>query len=384
MFKMKPKVVLALTGIAVAVFLVVVKNYPIHAKDASTSPGKPAVSVETITVSENSLFDTVEVVGTLSPKVQTDVKAEYGGVVREIHASEWVRVKKGNRLLSLDTREPAAMLNKAKAAADMEKANLLQASVASQRADREYKRMLQLKESGLATSQSVDEAGTEKDAALARKASVQARLMASEQDLAQAKLRYSKTVILSPIDGIIAERKVNVGDLATDRPLFKIVDNSILDLTVTVPSRFMHFMEPGLVLRFTTDAFPGKVFTGHLKYINPVINESDRSIKVIAEVSNSSETLKGGLYVQGFIVIGERKGVLSIPRNALINWDVPNKKAEILVVQSGLASKKAVGVGTTQKDLVEITSGLGSGDQVILRGGFNIKEGDKVRKNGGN
>jgi RND family efflux transporter MFP subunit len=190
-------------------------------------------------------------------------------------------------------------------------------------------------------------------------------------------------VITSTIDGIVAERKINKGDMATDRPLFKIVDNRILDLTVTVPSKFMSYMKPGLELRFTTDAFPQKTFSGKLKYINPVVNEGDRSMKIIAEVQNTSEALKGGLFVKGQIITGHRKQVVQIPRNALINWNVESSRAEVLLVSNDVAKKKNVGVGSVQADKVEITSGVVPGDQVILRGGFNIKEGDKVRKNGG-
>lgn len=382
MSRKKPLAIAALTGITILGFMLF-KHHSTQAGNESSSAGRPEVAVETMTAGFADMADTVDVVGTLSPKIQTDVKAEYGGVVREVHVSEWVRVKKGTPLVTLDTREPQAMLNKAKAAVDMEQANLLQAKVAVSRAEREYNRMVQLKESGLATSQSVDEAGTEKDAAMARKASVVARLTTAQQDLAQAKLRFSKNVITSPINGIVAERKINKGDMATDKPIFKIVDNRILDLTVTVPSKFMSFIKPGLELRFTTDAFPGKTFSGKLKYINPVVSEGDRSMKIIAEVQNPSEALKGGLFIKGQIVTGHRQHVVQIPRNSLINWNVENKRAEILVVNNGLAKKKNVGVGIIQGDKVEITSGIVPGDQVILRGGFNIKEGDKVRKNGG-
>ncbi len=378
----KPFVIIVMTCITIVGFMLF-KHRATEAGNEPSKSAKPPVAVETMTIEFSAMADTVDVVGTLSPKIQTDVKAEYGGVVRDVHVSEWVRVKKGDPLLSLDTREPQAMLNKAKAAVDMEKANLLQANVAVSRAEREYNRVLQLKESGLATSQSVDEAGTEKDAALARKASVVARLTTAQQDLAQAKLRYSKNVITSPIDGVVAERKINQGDLATDRPLFKIVDNRTLDLTVTVPSRFMRFLKPGLELRFTTDAFPGKTFSGKLKYINPVVSEGDRSVKVIAEVRNDSETLKGGLFVKGQIVTGHRDQVIQVPRNALVNWNVEKKQAEILLADNGVARKKNVNVGLVQADNVEIPSGLKPGDEIILRGGFNIKEGDKVRKNGG-
>ena len=369
--------VIVLSGMAL--FASLIKNGQTLAEDKAVSTDRPPVAVETMVVTLTDIFETVDVVGTLSPKFQTDVKAEYNGVVKEVYVAEWVPVKKGDKLVSLDTREAESMVNKAKSAVEMEKANLLQTKVAVQRAEREYSRILNLKESGLATQQSVDEAGTEKEAALARQSSVQAMLSAAEYELEQAKVRFSKTVIYSPIDGIIAERHISVGDLATDKPLFRVVDNRILDLTVTVPSKFIRFLKPDLELRFTTDAFPGETFTGKLMYINPVINEADRSVKVVAEVPNKPEVLKGGLFVQGQIIISQRKGVVTVPRNALLNWDVNTQKAELLLVDGDVAKRRMVSVGAASGEMLEIESGISVGEQVICRGGFNIKEGDKVR-----
>jgi multidrug efflux pump subunit AcrA (membrane-fusion protein) len=113
-------------------------------------------------------------------------------------------------------------------------------------------------------------------------------------------------------------------------------------------------------------------------FINPVVNEADRSIKVVAEVENREDQLKGGLFVQGRIVTGKRTGVLKIPRPALLSWDVAGKKGEVFVVNQDVAKRRSVQTGTILGDQVEITSGLAAGDRVITRGGFNVKEGDKV------
>jgi len=134
----------------------------------------------------------------------------------------------------------------------------------------------------------------------------------------------------------------------------------------------------GQPLHFSTDAFPGKNFVGKVMFINPVVNEADRSIKVVAEVENREDQLKGGLFVQGRILTGKRTGVLKIPRAALLSWDVAGKKAEVFGVEQNVAQRREVRTGVTFGDQVEVTSGLAAGDRVISRGGFNVKEGDKV------
>ena len=121
-------------------------------------------------------------------------------------------------------------------------------------------------------------------------------------------------------------------------------------------------------------------------FINPVVNESDRSLKVTAEVENVSEQLKGGLYVKGKIITGRRTGVLRVPRTALLSWDVAVKKGDLFVVKGETASRRTVQTGSVTGDFLEVTSGLAPDEPVVVRGGFNLKDGDRVnvtRVNGG-
>ncbi len=113
-------------------------------------------------------------------------------------------------------------------------------------------------------------------------------------------------------------------------------------------------------------------------FINPLVSEADRSVRVVAEVDNAGGTLKGGLFVKGRIKTGQRTGVLKVPRMALLSWDVQGKRGELFVVREGIAQRKTVHTDRVAEDMVEIGSGLMAGDQVITRGGFNVKDGDKV------
>jgi RND family efflux transporter MFP subunit len=344
--------------------------------------GRPPVAVEAIKAATADVTEGIEVVGSLSPKFGADVKSEYAGIVTEVYVNEWVRVKKGAPLAKIDTREMEILFQKAKAAVEMSKANLLQAEVAGTRANREYDRLLKLKEVGLVTQQNLDDGLTEQEAAAARIAAAKAQLKAAEEDLQHTQTRLSKTTIHSPIDGVVSFRGVNVGDMVgemgSQKVMFKIIDTRILDLTVTVPSVEMSMVRVGLPVTFSTDAISGRNFTGKVMFINPVVNEADRSVRVIAEVENVSEQLKGGLYVKGRIITGKRTGILRIPRVALLSWDVAGKKGDLFVVKGDIANRRTVQTGNAMGDFVEVTSGLATGDPVVVRGGFNLKDGDRV------
>jgi RND family efflux transporter MFP subunit len=350
------------------------------------SEGKPPVAVDITPAQTRDLVEGVEVTGSLAPKIESRVKSEYAGIVTDVYVTEWVRVKRGQPLAKLDTREAEALQQKGQAAVEAARANVLQAEVGGKRADREGERARNLKQSGLITQQNLDDALTEQAAAQARISAAQAQLLAAEKELHQIQTRLAKAFLRAPIDGVVALRDINLGDLVGEagstRILFRIVDNRLLDLTVTVPSIEMAKVQVGQPLTFTTDALPGQNFSGRIKFINASVNETDRSIKVIAEIRNEPEVLKSGLFVKGRIVTGRRTKVLEIPRSALLDWDVKSRQGDIWVVVQGQAQRRKVQTGSLDRDWVEVASGLAAGDQVITRGGFNVQNGDRVKSNG--
>ncbi len=335
---------------------------------ASPDGSRPPVAVETAKASPSELEETVDVVGTLTARSEADVKTEYSGTVVEVFVTQWVHVKAGTALARLDSSEIDAAVQAARATA-------LQAEVASQRAARELERTVKLKEAGLATQQGLDEAKSVEEAARAGAAAAKAQL-------AMAQTRLAKAVVRAPIDGVVALRNVNVGDyvenMGNPPPMFRVVDNRVLELTANVPSARMSALRVGQPFAFTSDALPGRTFSGKVSFINPAADEASRTVKVKAEVPNTDQALKTGLFVKGRIVTGTRTGVLVVPRSALVSWDTLTGKGSVFVVDGGVARRVDVETGAAPGDRVEVVKGLGAGQEVVTRGGFNLREGDKV------
>lgn len=325
-----------------------------------------AVAVQAATLAE--ITDAVDVVGALEPKFAAEVKSEVSGVVRAVYVTQWVPVRKGTPLARLDTSETEAGL-------DALKALDAQARVSEARARREYDRALQLKQYGLITQQGLDEARSAVEAAEAAAAAARAQVRTGEA-------RLAKAFIDAPMDGIVAERNVSVGDrvenMGGNESMFRIVDNRLLNLTVNVPTPKLPGVRIGQTLEFRTDAVPGRTFSGKVMFINPAVDAASRSAKVIAEVPNADGTLKGGLFVNGRILLGTRKGVLQVPREAILNWDLVRRSATVFVVREGRADERRVETGIVSGATVEIVSGLSAGEDVVVRGGFALKRGDRV------
>jgi len=351
-------------------------------RERSAQAVKPPVAVETAMAAPMDLVEAVEVTGSLEPKFWADVKTQIPGLVKKVHVTEWVRVRKGTPLAVIDIAEVEALVKRGEAAVESAKAGQIQAQVALNRSEREQARVQKLKESGLATQQALDDARTETEAARARLDASRAQIRVAEEDLRQARARQAKGVVTSPMDGVVGMRDVNVGDLASDaaagKPIFRIVDNRLLNLTVTVPSVDSARVKVGQVLEFSVDSFPGKTFSGRVMFINPELSAADRSLKVIAEVNNPGEVLKGGLFAKGRIVTGTRSSVLQVPRAAVAGIDVASGTGTLFVVTGGTVHKRSVRVGAATGELLEITGGLTPGEEYVTRGGFNLRDGDRV------
>lgn len=343
---------------------------------------KPPVAVEAATAALAELTDGIEVTGSLEPKFSVDIKTQIPGLVKQVFVTEWVRVRKGQPLVRIDLAESEALARRAEAGVAAAKAGLAQEQVVANRAERELARLIKLKESGLATQQALDDARSELEAAKARVEAARGQIGVSEEDVRQVRARLAKGLVVSPMDGVVALRDVNVGDLASDaaaaKPIFRIVDNRLLNLTVTVSSVDSARIRVGQPLEFTVDSMPGTTFAGKVMFVNPELSSADRSLKVIAEVRNLPELLKGGLFAKGRIVTGKRNAVLQVPRSAIGGLDLAAGKGTLFVLENGLARRRDIRTATVSGEMVEVAAGLKPGEQYVVRGGFNLKDGDRV------
>ncbi|HOI94166.1 MAG TPA: efflux RND transporter periplasmic adaptor subunit [Syntrophobacter fumaroxidans] len=377
---MKKPVLIILGAVVLLVFAVLIvatkKGRQVQTNHAHV------VAVELVNPARNTLKRVVEVFGSLSPKTATEVKSEQPGRILKVQVKEWDRVNPDDVLLELDPTDFKLVVNKDEAGLKMARAQLLQAKVDLDRARRELNRAQKLKDGGLVTGQELDERRTAMESAAARVALAEAQVGQSESQLAESRHNLAKTIVRAPIRGTVYQRKVDIGDwVDKGTPLFSIVDNRVLDFTANVPAVDLARVREGQLLTFLVDGLPNRVFEGKIKRINPMVNNSDRSGRVQAEVENGDEVLKGGVYARGQVLVAEYSGVLTLPKACLIGWDMDKETARIFLVDdTATARSRSVTTGLVSDDLVEVRSGVNVSDRVVVRGGFNLREGDKVRE----
>lgn len=347
---------------------------------AVQAPVAPPVAVDTLQPVPTDMSRYVEVYGALSPRNAAEVKSEIPGRIRNVRVREWDNVGEKELLLELDPVDAKLNLSKHEAGLKMARAQLLQAKVDLSRTRREWNRASKLKEGGLVTGQELDERKTSLESAEARVALSQAQIAQAESQVAEARSYLDKTMVCAPLQGTIHQRKVDEGDWVDKGGLlFSIVDNRVFDLTANVAAVDLYQIREGQVINFTVDGLPDRSFQGRIKRINPMVAASDRTGRIQAEVENRDGVLKGGAFARGRIVIEQRQQVPSLPKTAFSSRDINGNSGRLFVVHTdGTARVRDVATGFEDRDMVEIRSGLEQGEKVVIRGGFNLRDGDRV------
>jgi RND family efflux transporter MFP subunit len=193
------------------------------------------------------------------------------------------------------------------------------------------------------------------------------------------------TGVRAPIDGVVTERNVNVGlnvDGATK--LFTVVDLSTVWIVADVYERDLSHVRVGSEATITTSAHPDATQRGRVSYIDPQVNAATRTAKVRIEVGNPSGDLRLGMYADVAVSTPESTPKVMIPRASV--QQVGNRSVVYLADprQPGRFVERAVTLGVSSSELVEVVSGLEPGDVVVVAGSFFLRaERDRLGERSG-
>ena len=268
----------------------------------------------------------------------------------------------------------AAEAQKASAMADSEKAK---AEMMNEKTNLErYKRLL---DAGFSTMQQYDAASTSYASA---KASYNAALAKERQ--AQSELKRSKSskddyIIKAPLNGtVLNDYSISAGAMISpSSPILDIADLSRLKATLKIPESKIFTVKKGMPVTIRFDALPNEEFKGYVTATDQYVEPSTRTSNVEIELDNKAAggKLRPGMFGQASITEREAKNVIAIPESSLHSSE---SGFYVLVAESGKAKQRVISVGIRQDSLVEITKGLKTGDKVIIFGGKNLNNGDKI------
>jgi len=191
----------------------------------------------------------------------------------------------------------------------------------------------------------------------------------TELELARQALRDSS--LTSPLDGIVRERHVTVGQyVAAGSPVVTVVRMHPLRLRAAVPEREAHSVRVGQPVRLTVEGST-TVHEARVARVSPAIDETTRTLMVEAEVPNPRSVLRPGSFANAEIVTAARRMAISVPLSAVLD---DGGKSVVFVADGNQYKKTEVELGLKSEDRVEIISGLKAGDHVVVKGNYLLMQ----------
>jgi len=336
-------------------------------------------------VEKGDLAKSVVATGKVEPITKVEVKSKASGIVKKLMVDAGDKVKKGQLLAQLDKLEIQAQVEQSKASLQAAEANLKSSQADWERAKvdaegpevpmtkRGYERAQGMAKEGVVSQSALDDAEKEYRMAvnkqnvakaqitvlLAKIAQSQAQIAESRANLDQLEEQLSYTDIVSPIDGVILSRDVELGDAVSSVYVKGKVDESDIGRVYL-----------GQPARIKVESFKDKTFNGVVTKISPMGVEKDNvtTFEVRASINNPGGELKAEMTANAEIILEEHKAVLQIPEGAILydkdkkaSVEIPNPKAK-----DG-KDKLAVNIGISNGAKTEVLSGLKEGQEVVLQ-----------------
>jgi len=317
------------------VLLFVLSSCSTHeAVETVNAPGQVLVSAASVVRLEARKLEAgIAFTGELVPNETVEVVARFDGDLEAMLVREGQSVRRGQKLAAYKAREVRGTWTAATAELQAAQASL----AAAENAVRRAKRLL---DAGAAAPADLETAESQYKAAEASVQSAQAQLNIAEENAATLD-------VPSPIDGIVSKIHVHSGArTAVGDFLLQIVDTQTLELSATVASENLRYVQPGTPIEFHIDAFPGEVFTGQVDRLNPTAEPGTRQVRVYTRLPNPGGRLVGGLFASGRVIHAIKDQATTAPLASLrlegtdqVVYRIRAGHAERVIVQTGLVDE---------------------------------------------
>lgn len=278
----------------------------------------------TAPVERGEIRTAISATGALSATTTVDVGTQVSGTLQSVDVDYNDVVKKDQIIAHIEPSTFQARVNQASATLASARASVDVAQATSRNAEADYRRKSDLALRQLVSRTDADQARAARDQARAQIVSAKAQVQQQTAALESARLDLEKTVIRSPVDGVVLQRAVEPGQTVAaslQTPvLFKIAgDLRQMEIVLTIDESDIGQVRVGQPVRFTVDAFPDRNFPGRVSQVRLAATNTANVITypVVVQLENSDLTLLPGMTANAEIEINRRSDVLSVPNAAL-------------------------------------------------------------------
>ncbi len=285
---------------------------------------EPPVIYKAEKIEKRTIVGKVTASGTLAANITVQVGTQVSGRIKDLYVDFNSPVKKGQLIAKIDPLLFEAAVEQADANYLQAKASLNSAKATADNADRQYEREKALNASNLASTQDLETAQTAAEVARAQVGVADANLAQAKAQLNQAKVNLSYTSIISPIDGTVISRAVDVGQTVAaslSAPVIYTIAEDLRKMKVdtNVAESDVGGLQDNMEVFFSVDAYPGQKFKGKIAQIRNAAQTVQNVVTydAVIEVDNSDLRLRPGMTANTTIVYSQRNDVLAVPNAAL-------------------------------------------------------------------
>ena len=350
----------------------------------------PRIAVKTAAAHEGTIVKTIEFTGVLVPNHTVNIFAKLSGIATAVNEDVGDRVRAGQLLVQIDTKELNAQLVVAEASVQGVKDQAVQAKdgmesaqLNLEMAQRSYDRTKTLLDTKVVTQSQLDDAQTKLD--LAKTAFDNANRQyqtVTGSTLAQAeaqvnfiKVQISNSTIISPINGIVTNRNINPGELTSmSSSLLSIAEVATLKLQGNVSQEDVVRIPLGGRVKVTVDALPGTVYTGLIDQVGPIAAATGQYFPVEVTLKNDGKLL-AGMTAKASFTWTSSEGIL-IPLSAV--QENQNGGSSVFVLTEGRVHARNVVLGSHNDSEVQVISGLSASETVAISNVSALVDGMEV------
>jgi RND family efflux transporter MFP subunit len=209
-------------------------------------------------------------------------------------------------------------------------------------------------------------------------ASAEAAHGAAQGNLDALATRLGETRLTSPIDGLVAARRLDPGALVgpATGSVLAVVRSDVLRVFITANERNAQGLSVGRPAHVELDALPGKSFLGKVVRLAPAFDPLTRTLDAEVELGNKDGLLRPGMYGRGAVVVEVHPGALTVPEAAVL---VSSGKRYAFVLKGERVQRRQLEIGVDHGDWLEVQRGLSAGEELVTAGYDGLDDGALVR-----
>ena len=333
-------------------------------------------------LARGNITEKVTATGIINPISTINVGTQVSGTIKEIYVDYNSEVKKNQMLALIDPDLFEAKVAQQRAALDIAKAQVLLQESTVKYNEKNLQRIRKLHNQKYSADKELDLAEKDYDTSVAQLALNKAQVEQAEASLqsAETELRYTK--IISPVDGIVVSKAVEVGQTVAASfqtpTLFNVAEDlTKMQIEASVVEADIAKVKEGQVVEFSVDSFPDEIFYGMVTQVrNEAITTSNVvTYEVIIEIDNRDLRLKPGMTANVEVITAQKENVLLVPNKALrFTYDdgmsLTRKRYKdkgLWILEKGKPVRVSITTGVYDDDFTEVTNAnLDEGEEIIL------------------